>query len=242
MLLCVNGFSIVLDMIGNSQRNHRRLARSQKGALPPMPHEKKPRKPRKPRAPKDPSLRNKMYKYRLYPTRKQVATLEWILRRSKELYNAAIEERTAAYRMCGVSVTYQMQADQLPDIKEERPEYQEIFSQVLQDVLHRIDKAMQNLFRRVKNGEVPGYPRFKSTSRYHSFTYPQRGYEVLGMPKTLSKNEKKTCRLALSKIGHIKMIVHRPIQGTIKTCTIKRDGDCWYACLFPRLYWLSLSS
>jgi putative transposase len=123
-----------------------------------MPHEKKPRKPRKPRAPKNPSLRNKMYRYRLYPTRKQVATLEWILRRSKELYNAALEERTAAYRMCGVSVNYQMQADQLPDIKEERPDYQEIFSQVLQDVLHRIDKAMGNFFRRVKNGEVPGYP------------------------------------------------------------------------------------
>jgi putative transposase len=191
-----------------------------------MPHEKKPRKPP---APKDPSLRHKMYRYRLYPTRKQVGTLEWILRRCKELYNAALEERSEAYRMCGVSVTFKMQDAQLPDIKEERPEFQEIYSQVLQDVLHRIDKAMQNFFRRVKNGEVPGYPRFKSGSRYHSFTYPQSGYEIIGMPKTLKKNEKKTCKLALSKIGHIKMIVHRPIQGTIKTCSIKRDGDHWYA-------------
>jgi putative transposase len=195
-----------------------------------MPDEKKPRKPRPPRAPKDSSLRYKMYRYRLYPTRKQVGTLEWILCRCKEIYNAALEERTAAYRMCGVSVTFQMQDAQLPEIKEERPEFQEIYSQVLQDVLHRIDKAMQNFFRRIKNGEVPGYPRFKSGSRYHSFTYPQSGYEVIGMPKTLKKNEKKTCKLALSKIGHLKMIVHRPIQGTIKTCSIKRDGDHWYAC------------
>jgi putative transposase len=194
-----------------------------------MPHEKKPRKPRKPRAPKDPSLRHKMYRYRLYPTHKQIATLEWILRRSKELYNAALEERSEAYRMCGVSVTFKMQDAQLPEIKEERPEFQEIYAQVLQDVLHRIDKAMGNFFRRVKNGEVPGYPRFKSNSRYHSFTYPQKGYDIIGMPKTLSKNEKKTCKLALSKIGHLKMIVHRPIVGTIKTCSIKRDGDHWYA-------------
>src|SRR6266700_2171977 len=190
--------------------------------------EKKPRQKREPRPPKDPSLRNKMYRYRLYPTKEQIGKLEWILRRSKELYNATLEERTAAYKMCGVSVDFKMQCAQLPDIKEDRPEYQEIFSQVLQDVLHRIDKAMQNFFRRVKNGEVPGYPRFKSNSRYHSFTYPQGGYEIVDVP-TRKKNDKHICRLRLSKIGHLKMVLHRPIEGTIKTCSIKRDGDQWYA-------------
>jgi putative transposase len=194
------------------------------------PRSKKPRKERVPRPPKNPNLRNKMYKYRLYPTQKQSNTLEWILRRSKELYNAALEERTAAYKMCGVSISYQMQADQLPEIKEERPEYQEIYSQVLQDVLKRIDKAIQAFFRRVREGQKPGYPRFKSNSRYHSFTYPQGGYEIIGKPEHLEKNETKTCRLALSKIGHIKMVMHRTINGKIKTCSIKRDGDQWYAC------------
>src|SRR6266702_4711658 len=71
--------------------------------------EKKPRQKREPRPPKDPSLRNKMYRYRLYPTKEQIGKLEWILCRSKELYNAALEERTAAYRMCGVSVDFKMQ-------------------------------------------------------------------------------------------------------------------------------------
>src|SRR5882724_11330762 len=151
--------------------------------------EKKPHEKREARLPKDPSLRNKMYRYRLYPTKDQVGKLEWILRRSKELYNAALEERTAAYKMCGVSITYALQNGQLPEIKEDRPEYQEIYSQVLQDVLQRIDKAMGNFFRRVKNGEVPGYPRFKSGSRYHSFTYPQSGYEIVDVP-TRKKNEK----------------------------------------------------
>jgi putative transposase len=186
------------------------------------PRPRKPRKEREPRPPKNPNLRHKMYKYRLYPTQKQIATLEWILRRSKELYNAALEERTAAYKMCGISVTYQMQADQLPEIKEEiRPEYQGIYSQVLQDVLKRIDKAMQAFFRRVCEGQTPGYPRYKSTSRYHSFTYPQGGYDIIGKPEHLEKNETKTCRLALSKIGHIKMVMHRTMKGKIKTCSIK---------------------
>src|SRR5882724_310195 len=185
--------------------------------------EKKPRVKREKRPPKDPSLRNKMYRYRLYPTKNQMSKMEWILRRSKELYNAALEERTAAYRMAGVSVNYDMQSAQLPDMKEDRPEYQDIHSQVLQEVLRRIDKAMKAFFRRVKNGEVPGYPRYKSGSRYHSFTYPQGGYEIVDTPtrkKDRKKNDKHTCKLHLSKIGHLKMVLHRPIKGTIKTCSI----------------------
>ena len=108
--------------------------------------------------PKNPNLRNKAYKFRLSPTQKQRGKLEWILRRCKELYNAALEERREAYRMNGVSVSYHMQANQLPAIKELREEYQDIHSQVQQDVLKRLEKAMQAFFRRVSNGETPGYP------------------------------------------------------------------------------------
>ena len=168
---------------------------------------------------KNPRLCCKAYKFRLYPTKKQVGKLEWTLRRCKELYNAALQERREAYRLCGVSVSYRMQADQLPAIKQLREEYQDIHSQVQQDVLRRLDKAMQAFFRRVMNGDKPGYPRFKSGDRYDSFTYPQGGYELIGN------------RLHLSKIGAIKIKVHREITGKIKTCTIKRDGAHWYAIL-----------
>ncbi|EFH86062.1 putative transposase IS891/IS1136/IS1341 family [Ktedonobacter racemifer DSM 44963] len=173
--------------------------------------------------------RLKAYVYRLYPTRKQESTLLWTLRRCKELYNASLEERTAAYKMAGISVSYGMQADQLPQVKEVRPEYQEIYSQVQQDVLRRLDKAMKAFFRRVAEGQIPGYPRYKSATRYHSFTYPQSGYQILGALTSHDKKGKKTCRLKLSKIGHLKMLMHRPIKGSIKACTIKRDGDQWYA-------------
>src|SRR5260370_34041756 len=94
------------------------------------------------RKPKNPLLGNKAYKFRIYPTQKQIGTLEWTLRRCKELYNAALEERREAYRMNGVSVSYGTQADQLPALKALREEYQDIHSQVQQDVLKRLDKAM----------------------------------------------------------------------------------------------------
>src|SRR5207302_5303760 len=96
-------------------------------------------------------------------------------------------ERRDAYRMSGVSVSYQMQADQLKEIKQIRQEYKDIHSQVQQDVLKRLEKAMQAFFRRVMNGETPGYPRFKNGDRYHSFTYPQGGYEIIGKRLHLSK-------------------------------------------------------
>jgi putative transposase len=167
--------------------------------------------------PRNPNVRCTAYKFRIYPTRKQIGTLEWTLRRCKELYNAALQERRDAYQLCGVSVSYGMQADQLPTIKQLREEYQDIHSQVQQDVLKRLDKAFDAFFRRVKNGEEPGYPRFKSGDRYDSFTYPQGGYEIIGN------------RLRLSKIGHVKIKLHREIKGKIKTCTIKREGDQWHA-------------
>ena len=166
---------------------------------------------------KNPNMRRSAYKFRLYPTKKQIGTLEWTLRRCKELYNAALQERRDAYQLCGVSVSYGMQADQLPALKQLREEYQDIHSQVQQDVLKRLDKAFDAFFRRVKNDQTRGYPRFKSGDRYDSFTYPQAGYEIIGN------------RLHLSKIGHVKIKVHRKMQGTIKTCTIKREGDQWFA-------------
>src|SRR5947207_15676632 len=115
-----------------------------------------PKKDRKPK--KNPNLRNKAYKFRLSPTNAQIGKMEWILRRCKELYNAALEERREAYRLNGVSLSYNMQADQLPAIKHLREEYQDNHSQVQQDVLKRLDKAMQAFFSRVINGETPGYP------------------------------------------------------------------------------------
>lgn len=157
------------------------------------------------------------YTFRLYPTRKQAETLQWTLDRTRELYNAALQERRDAYRMAGKSLNYYSQANQLPDIKDIREEYKDIHSQVLQDVLRRVDKAMQAFFRRVKAGDTPGYPRFAGRDRYDSFTFPQGGYALT-----------HDSRVCLSKIGSIKVKLHRAVQGKVKTCTIKREGEQWY--------------
>ena len=164
----------------------------------------------------------KAYKFRLYPTKKQEKLPFWVLTRCRELYNAALAERKEAYRMVGRSIGYYEQKRDLPEIKAEiREEYQDIHSQVLQDVLLRVKRAFDAFFRRVKNGEEPGYPRFQGRNRYNGFTYPQGGYAV--------DVHEKRATVTLSKIGTIKVKLHRKIEGAIKTCTIKYEAGQWYA-------------
>ncbi|WP_253704784.1 RNA-guided endonuclease InsQ/TnpB family protein [Thermus scotoductus] len=101
----------------------------------------------------------KAFKYRLYPTKPQVKDLERTLELCRELYNAALQERRDAYKKAGKSVGLYQQKRYLPQIREELPQYKRVHSQVLQDVLHRVDKAFQGFFRRLKakKGKA-GYP------------------------------------------------------------------------------------
>jgi len=172
------------------------------------------------------------FRYRLFPTKHQEATLRTQLALCCELYNAGLEERREAYRIGGKSITFTGQSAQLPAIKELRPEYEAIYSQVLQDVLHRLDKAFQAFFRRVKNGDVPGHPRFKPWFRYTSLTYPQYGFgiEACGpAPQGKNRQAKRWAKLTLAKVGTIWMNMHRPCKGMIKTCTISRSATGkWY--------------
>jgi putative transposase len=159
------------------------------------------------------------YKYRIYPSRAQETTLERWLALCCELYNAGLQERRDAWRITRKSVGYKHQQNQLPEIKEIRPELDMIHSQVLQDVLRRLDKAFDTFFRRVKAGEKAGFPRFRSRSRYDSFTYSQSGFAI------------EHSKLRLSKVGRVKTKLHRPIEGKIKTLTIRRSSTGkWFAC------------
>src|SRR5215468_10084109 len=97
----------------------------------------------------------KTFKYKLKPTLEQERAMAFVVRRCRELYNAALEERRDAWQKCGLSVTVAGQSAQLPDVKEARPEYQSVHSQMLQDVLTRLDRAFQAFFRRVRSGEMP---------------------------------------------------------------------------------------
>lgn len=164
----------------------------------------------------------------MYPTCKQEEILTFTLNHCRWLYNTALQQRTDAYKSMQKTVSWYEQKRELPLIKSDFPEYNKVHSQVLQDVLKRIDLAYQSFFRRIKTrGEKAGYPRFHGEERYDSFTYPQSGFRI-------TNNN----RIELSKIGCVKVKFHRqiPADAQIKTCTIKREGRQWYvifACVLP---------
>src|SRR5512136_498857 len=117
------------------------------------------------------------YKFRLYPTKQQEATLEDTLDTCRHLWNLALEDRRIHYKEAGKSRSYEDQAALLLIEKLNNPDFSQVYSQVLQDVLRRLKKAFDDFFRRVReHAKKKGYPRFKK--RYRSFTYPQSGFKL----------------------------------------------------------------
>lgn len=163
----------------------------------------------------------KTYKYRIYPTSEQAAIIINVLTLCRYLYNCALEHRIQAYKRTGKTVNKYEQMAELPDIKSEFPEFKGIHSQVLQEVLKKLDKTFQNFFRRIREGDArPGFPRHKGENRYHSFVYPQPNSKMLPLGGTIN----------LPKIGIIPIRLSRPLEGTPKTCTVFHKNGKFYAC------------
>ena len=171
----------------------------------------------------------KCLKYRLYPTPAQETRLRQTLSVCKDVYNSLLNERKCDYELTGKSPSRYDQQMHFPVWSQAFPEVGRVFSQVLQNVAVRVDLAFQAFFTRCKEGATPGFPRFKRAG-YDSVTYPQAGFKV------------HVQSVYLSKIGIVKAILHRAVEGkmlcakprqmeqTIKTCTIRRQSDKWFVC------------
>ena len=118
-----------------------------------------------------------------------------------------------------MSLNYYDQANQLKEIRQAGALELANYS-ACQDILRRVEKTFQSFFRRIKAGQKAGYPRFKSRRRFDSYTFPSYGD---GCRLT-------DARLYLQGVGHIKVKMHRPANGVIKTITVKRECGKWYVC------------
>lgn len=165
-------------------------------------------------------MHKRTYKYRIYPTKAQRSAMQRSLDACRWVYNETLATRKNAWEKEQISVSRYDTIKMLPHWKQEHQFLNDAYSQCLQETCTRVDLAFKAFFRRVKAGEKPGYPRFRGQFRYDSFTYPQSGFNLLD-----------NGNLHLSKIGEVKVKLHRPICGKIKNLTIRRDGiGNWYAC------------
>jgi putative transposase len=155
----------------------------------------------------------------LYPTRGQRTSMQNVLDACRWVYNKALEVRKTAWEERGESVSRYDTHNMLPGWKKDEPWLSCAHSQVLQEACGRVELAFQAFWRRCKTGGKPGYPRFKG-DWYKSFTFTQFGFGLI--------DDK---HLRLFGVGHVKIRLHRPIDGEIKRLIIKRDklGN-WWAC------------
>lgn len=161
----------------------------------------------------------KTFKYRLQPSKSQRTKLMQTLELCRWVYNETLATRKKAWEQEHKILSLYDTNKLLTIWKQEHPELKGVYSQGLQNVQERVDLAFKAFFRRVKAGEKAGYPRFRGSGWYDSFTFKQFGFKLLDNS------------LFLSKIGAIKIVLHRPIEGRIKTLTIQRDAvGNWYAC------------
>ena len=160
----------------------------------------------------------KTFRYRLYPTREQADALNHQIDEACRLYNAALQERRDAWRTARKSLGYYEQANQLRDIRADGSTDLANFS-CCQDVLRRLDKAFAGFFRRHKAGQKAGYPRFRSRHRYDSITFPSYGDGC----RLLEHR-----RLRVQGVGEVAVRLHRPLDGRVKTVSVKREAGQWF--------------
>jgi putative transposase len=158
------------------------------------------------------------YKYRLKPSTEQVAALEEQLRLCRYAYNTLLEHSFNERRMGRGTPTHQALTYLLPEMKAVKPELSNVFSQVLQNVAKRVRSGFESYWNRKRVGLKAHLPRFRGAEKYNSLTYPQFGFRLVdGL-------------LFLSKIGDVRIIQHRPVEGNVKTLTVMRSrAGRWYA-------------
>jgi putative transposase len=158
------------------------------------------------------------FKYRLKTSRKHAEILGGQLRLCRLAYNTLLghcfdERKAGRGTPTSTSLNYL-----LPAMKTRTPELEEVHSQVLQNVSKRVRSGFESYWKRRKAGLKTHLPRFRRADKYNSLTYPQSGFSIIDGV------------LKLSKIGDVKLIQHRPLEGRVKTLTVTRSpSGKWYA-------------
>ena len=161
------------------------------------------------------------FRYRLYPTRQQTRAMIQMLDTHRHLYNRALAERKDAWRQEQRSVRYGDQSAQLKADRVTNPYLAQTNFTSCQQTLRRLDKTFAQrapaFFRRVQRGETAGYPRFKGRDRFDTVDF------VVGDGCKIAAD-----RVYFQHIGNVRIVLHRPIEGMIKTLSFTRRADDWY--------------
>jgi putative transposase len=161
----------------------------------------------------------KTYKFKLIPTKSQEQQFIRIIGTTRFMYNFSLSYKNLLYKEYGISLKENDLKKEITGLREDYDWIKEVGSQTLQDVVERLYKSFDNFFRRVKNGETPGYPKFAKKDKWKSFIFKQS--------VSICEN---TNKVKLPKIGKVKFRKSQEIFGNIKRATIIKEVDGWYIC------------
>ena len=158
-------------------------------------------------------MAEKAFKFRLYPNKEQKIQLAKTFGCCRFVYNNYLAKRIDLYKTEQKTMNYNACSADLTILKKEKEWLKEIDKFALQNSLKDLDRAYQNFFRRVKQGETPGFPKFKSKHNYkqsYRTTFTNNNIEI------------KDNKIKLPKLGLVKFAKSRKIQGRILNCTITK--------------------
>ena len=164
------------------------------------------------------------YKMRAYPTTQQQSRADRLLGDHCDLYNAALQERVGAWQRSKVSVSYGTQSAQLKEIRALCPEQGRWSFTAQQQTLRRLNRSFEAFFRRVRAGQTPGFPRYRSKARFDTVDH------INGDGAKWTPTEGRWAKAHFQGVGTIKVSEHTHVQGRVTQVSLKREhaGRRWY--------------
>ena len=159
------------------------------------------------------------YKFRLYPTKAQEQQIQRTFGCCRYLWNHYLAQRKAVYEVDGRTMNYYECSKDLTALKKSLTWLKEVDATALQSSLRDLDTSFKNFFRRVKNGEKPGYPKFKSKkNRHQSYKSKCVGTNIKVLDKAVQ----------LSKLGFVKCRISKEVKGRILSATVSQNSSGKY--------------
>jgi putative transposase len=161
-----------------------------------------------------------MHRVRLYPSPRQQGRLRFALDVTRQLYNAALQQRRDVWTSRRVGITSKRQYAELTALRSEDSRLAAVYRECQDAVLHRLDLAFAAFFRRLRQGETPGYPRFRAAARWRQLEFPHGN-------RALHLNARQD-RVRIPMIGTVRLRKGREIPQYGRAFVVERNGR-WYA-------------
>ncbi|MGA2395263.1 MAG: transposase [Candidatus Lustribacter sp.] len=161
-----------------------------------------------------------LHKVRLYPTCAQECALIEMLRVTRELYNALLQQRRDSWTTRRVSYTSKQQYAEITELRACEPWFAAVYRECEDAALHRVDLAFAAFYRRLKSGEAPGYPRFKPARRWNQLEFPH-GDRAL-------RFDSQQQRVTVPGVGRVRLRKGRGVPEFGRAFIVTKNGR-WYA-------------